>query len=411
MRSDRITKLLFDGVTLQKVGELANEDQEPLLPVPISDISVGPSGWVYLTSRLNNQIIRVKPIPSVSGTVTVSAEGEFDRRRWVASHLDSPWQHAESTGPFMPRFAPDGSSVAFIQAETGSGKLLNRANPRKSGSDKILYEGPILDYCWDSVATRLALSLPEGEACSILILDTRDGSAESIIQQGFNISPVFDSKGERLAYLKDVSGSLDLFVLDLERNTESQITGGVGNNCFPLFFGEKDELLFTSDYFSSADVIYSNRHGKDQIRLTREPGDDWGGRFNPADGKVYFLSERDNRAAMQTDDENAGLASLYSIRKDGSYLALISPEGFGVDCFSIARDSGRVVFSLWDGSTSRIMEFSPQSGSRLLTGELDHRFPGLDVSPDGSDVILVGLRDGARTLFHLGDGQKPSPVS
>jgi len=161
--------------------------------------------------RFNRRDGRFKPFLDGAsiGHVDASADGEW--LAWVTYPGAELWRsrrdgtaRLQLTGPptraFMPRWSPDGTTIAFVGSETDTHRLDVRLVSRDGGAAKILKEARIGSGYWDTCwRPDGSLLVAEGDGSGIVSIDVRTGD-EAFLEGSEGLSvPTCSTKGSVLA--------------------------------------------------------------------------------------------------------------------------------------------------------------------------------------------------------------------
>jgi len=125
--------------------------------------------------------------------------------------------------------------------------------------------------------------------------------------------PALSPDGTTLAYESTVESGLELFLLDLDTNVETQITDNEHPDWSPDWSPDGTRLAFASSREDNVDIYVLNLDTGEEFRLTTHAADD----INPSwgvDGDIYFNSNRgDAWEAYAIDPDNLVLRKLTSL--------------------------------------------------------------------------------------------------
>ncbi len=125
--------------------------------------------------------------------------------------------------------------------------------------------------------------------------------------------PALSPDGHMIVYESTAESSLELFTLDLETNTERQLTINEYADWSPWWSPDGDRIAFASSRNENVDIYVLNLASLEVFRLTTHEADD----INPSwgiDGAIYFNSNRsDTWEAYTIDPDSLVLRKLTSL--------------------------------------------------------------------------------------------------
>lgn len=323
----------------------------------VSDPQLSPDGEtvVYVVSRVrldeNDSESRLHRVPFAGGEAT-----PLTRAGRPASH---------------PRFAPDGSQLAFLSSTEG-GKTQVWLLPLGGGEARALSDlpGGVSSFAW----------APDGTALAVVSMDPDPGEPD----EGEEREPaplVID----RLQFKRDGQGYLDdrrrhLYLVDAADGSHEQRTFGPYDDGSPAFSPDGSEIAFVSvrppdgdpDATDNSDIFLIPRDAgetTEPVRLTGNPGPDRSPVFSP-DGR--WLLHTGNRKPERIWYATEHLFALDLTTDEVIHLAA------GLD-----RNLSNPRFGAGSGSVFALLE---DEGNRHLAS--------LTLSPDAApDRVIAGERD------------------
>lgn len=170
----------------------------------------------------------------------------------------------------------------------------------------------------------------------------------------------------------------------------------------PDFGATPPAFVFLSERTGQGDLYVGDVTGARFRRLTFSDAPDYGPRWVPGPGMLYFLSDRlpdagVYRMPLSADDESA---EYVAPNPAGDETPHLSPDGSRI-AYAATRDGNRDIFvARPDGTDER----------RVTRHEADDSEPRW--SPDGLSLAFVSSRDGNREIYTIGVwGGNPYNVS
>jgi TolB protein len=177
-----------------------------------------------------------------------------------------------------------------------------------------------------------------------------------------------------------------------------------GSNSAPAWSPDGSQLMFSSSMLGNPELFVTDTTGGKPKRLTFSAGGSTSPTWNPKTGQtVVFVSDR------------GGIPKLYMMNADGTNVNLLElpDKGYLIDpawspngqilAFSWRRPDGNYDIYVMDPSSQRIINLTPDSGSR-------NERPSW--APDGRHIVFESTRDGQRQIWTmLADGSQPRELT
>ena len=350
--SDGIVAVPLGGARVFEVTAIA-ADETPVPEAPLT--------WVLTDTTVGTfDLTTLSLTGNVLGStrLTVRAPGEGLEAVWdvevVAGGLElDPDAIAISRGSTR-------SLTAFFTDDTGE-QVAPAANVIWSSSDPAIVEidtdGNAIAHGFGSV--QVIANTPWGSVDTayvyvtgqVLVTSTRGGAADLYTfdigtpeeihritdQPGSETAAVYSPDGSKIAYVSDMGGNLDIFVVNSDGSNRIQLTTTVSFEDSPAWSLDGTQILYESDASGSPQVWIMNADGSDQRQLTQ--GDDANQHpvLSPDGQSVAFVSRRD------------GNADIYLMRLDGTQQSNLTqteddelmPAWMGDSSIAFVRVSGR----------------------------------------------------------------------
>jgi Tol biopolymer transport system component len=138
--------------------------------------------------------------------------------------------------------------------------------------------------------------------------DGTDPAALAGQPTGANSEPATSPDGTQIAFTSDHAGNADIWILDLEDGTSTQLTTDTSSDSAPAWSADGDTIAFQSDRSGNMDVWLMNPDGSSQAALTMNPASDSQPAWFPASRRIAFQSNR------------SGNADIWAVNADGTSL-------------------------------------------------------------------------------------------
>ena len=185
----------------------------------------------------------------------------------------------------------------------------------------------------------------------------------------------------RIAYASDRDGDTEIYVADLERGTEVQLTNNESADGDPTWSPDGRHIAYVSDRRGNYGIFLVDEDGSNDIRLTSEQYDSVAPIWSP-DGKYILYTRRVEYQYYLIDVESGEERPLtkhdYDTRK-----AVWSPDSTRVALTVVGDDTGYDQIYIVDVLTG--------TSERLTTNDLlDYNRPAW--SPDGTRIACIRYR-------------------
>jgi TolB protein len=247
----------------------------------------------------------------------------------------------------------------------------------------------------------------------------------------------------RIAYVSDVSGAKEIYVMDYDGFNPRKVTGNRTLNLSPAWSPDGKKLAYTSYREGNPDIHVVDLTTSRRWRVTTDPGLDTSPSWAPNGGLAYSASHGEGMNLYWVGEDGKGMKRLtYGLgasisptwSPNGSDLAFTSDRGGSPQIYLMQADGtnnrrltfdgdynsdpqwsprgDRIAFSCRRGGDFRICTISPDGkGLREIT-----RGPGSDESPswapDGRHLVFSSSREGKRRLFMVdAEGGNPERLT
>jgi TolB protein len=234
----------------------------------------------------------------------------------TARRLTGSWEDAGYAD-----WSPDGSQVVYnVGSESGRHLFLRNAfgeNRRQLTSEPGTEDSyPDWSPEGDQIVFARYDQLPvEADVdAEIMLLDlTGEGTIRPLNVRG--TSPTFSPDGRQIAFVSDLNGAQDIYVMDVDGDNIVQVTDDPQLNLWPAWSPDGSRLLFVSERDGNLDIYTINVDGSGQERLTDHPAPDYAPAWSPDGMRIAFDSNR------------SGVLSIYVMDTDGTDVREVTVTG------------------------------------------------------------------------------------
>jgi Tol biopolymer transport system component len=171
------------------------------------------------------------------------------------------------------------------------------------------------------------------------------------------LDPVWSPSGDRIVYETNRNGNWDLYALDMNTGTETQLTDSPGNDLNAFWADDGSKLVFQSDRDGFWQIYTMDSVTGEVKRLSDGLGDDHAPQYTSDGQTIIFRSFRDGNNSV-----------IYAMAADGSDVTRVSdPTGFAQNHASSPDDALVAYQSNLDGDND-IYVYEFETGlTRLVT--------------------------------------------
>jgi TolB protein len=185
-----------------------------------------------------------------------------------------------------PSFSPDGTTILFAnRAAEGPTSLWTVENTGKN--PKLLYAGPntIVSADWspDGNTVAFAMAVDSPDAYEIFLMNVDGTNVRRLTRglEGIGGSLDWSPDGRFLLVYAGPPGDKDIFRIDVEAQTASQLTDG-GNNAACSYSPDGQWIAFNSlRNNDQADIFIMRADGSSMRQITDNPEPDWQPQWEP----------------------------------------------------------------------------------------------------------------------------------
>ncbi len=241
-------------------------------------------------------------------------------------------------------------------------------------------------------AGKLAFSYSKngGKTSEICVSDIVFSSVRSLTKDGSDsLMPHFSPDGRKLIYTGYFrSGFMDLFIIDLNRNTRKVFASFKGSNTGGSFSpdGSKVALILTSS--GNAEVWTANASGKGFKRMTTTAATESSAGFSPDGKNIVFASDR------------RGGPQIYTMPAFGGKMRAVptNVSGYCSEPSWNPVDPSKIVFTIAQGKGFQVAvyDFNKRASEVISSGDITSGATWLN---DGRHIVCTKSRGNSRQLY------------
>lgn len=278
-----------------------------------------------------------------------------------------------------PSLSPNGDLVAFLStrdlfsidlflADARTGEVKRRLV--SASADPHFDALRFLDSAgsWSPDGRKLAFVVFEEGDNTVAILNVDNGRIEKRIEistVGAVTSPSWSPDGRTLVFSGQKGGITDLYLLDTETSAVRQITSDRYADMQPVFSPDGSRIAFSSDRGPGTDfedltydpvslAIYDVERGGIQVLQIFGDSKHINPQFSPDGQTIYFISNPEGVNDVYSYSLTDGtVRRITDVRTGVSGITEMSPA------LTVAANSGRMMFSVFENTNFNIYGFSP----------------------------------------------------
>lgn len=195
---------------------------------------------------------------------------------------------------------------------------------------------------------------------------------------------------EKIAWMSDRSGNMDIWVMDVDGSNPVQLTTDVAEDWFPDWSPGAERIVFASWRAGNSDIWVMDADGSNQTQLTTNASGDFNPVWSPDGTRIAFNSRRDG-----------GDSDIWTMDADGSNLVQLTTDVSDDRRASWSPDGSKMVFST-DRTTPNdndiwVMDADGSNKTEILA------FPNYDLdptwSPDGNKIAWSARMSGEHDIW------------
>jgi Tol biopolymer transport system component len=211
-------------------------------------------------------------------------------------------------------------------------------------------------------------------------LDPSDWTLEADPEQIFDTvwndyAPALSADGERLAFVSDREGEVDVWVTNPGAAEPVRLTQGTGQKLQPVWSPDGTILAYFSNQAGNNDIWLVPAFGGAPVQLTTSPADDINPYWSPDGSRIAFVSDRSGQSEVWVmDADGANEERLTQIGVTG-HTARWSPNGNWILFTSMSTGDREIWAVPADGGEPlRLTEFPSQDAHGLWSPQGDEVF-------------------------------------
>ena len=175
----------------------------------------------------------------------------------------------------------------------------------------------------------IALVANRDDDFDIYLIDPEGNTLSQLTDNnGADINPAWSPDGRQLAFSSDVDGDFDIYVIDLETGNSTRLTDNSWDDISPAWSPDGDQITFTSNRNANWDIYIMNANGRNPERLTTSPVFEGYASWSPDGDRLVYVRDRDaNRDIMVIDIDSGEIEALTARPTSADYNPVWSPDG------------------------------------------------------------------------------------
>lgn len=193
------------------------------------------------------------------------------------------------------------------------------------------------------------------------------GIADDLYRYFIGEPGVFRTK---IAYVRKVNGEKQIFTMDMDGKSVSQITSGGGLNLLPSFSADGSSILYTSYRYDNPDLFEIGAEGGAFKRISRRPGLNTGAKVSPDNDTIALTLSQDGNSELYLIDRRGdivkrltqswGIDTSPAWSPDGKKIAFVSSRAGNPHIYLLDIQSGDTKRLTFQGTYNQTPAFSPR---------------------------------------------------
>jgi TolB protein len=267
-------------------------------------------------------------------------------------------------------------------------------NKRYSSSRKILrkFSHTIADDIFNTITgrksvflTKIAYILKDGERRHLYIMDWDGENPARMVTKGMTISHSWSPDGKYIVYSSERNKRWDIYSLNLDNYREMVLFSSKGLNLVGSV-SHDNRVAFSSSLSGSPEIYIMNINGSSSRKITSTFGIDISPAFSSNGSRIAFVSDR------------GGTPQIYVMHADGTRLQRLTFEGNYNTSPVWSPDDRWIAFvGRKNGKNQIFMIQSDGIDLRQITQEGNNENPTF--SPDGMFLAFDSDRTGKKSIY------------
>lgn len=219
-----------------------------------------------------------------------------------------------------------------------------------------------------------------------------------------DVLPPVRTESGRIAFVSDRDGNNNVFVMNVDGNAVTRLTGHGASESFPSISPDGVDVLFDSDREGSAEIyIMRATNGGEKLRLTHNDVSDSDATWSPSGQFVAFVSARNGNDEIYIMDlegqgetnlsmnENSDRSPAWS--PDSNKIAFVSDRDGNNEIYVVDLESGDVVNLSNNPADDGNPSWSPDGDFIAFHSDRDNDYSIFVMAADGSQATRLTSQD------------------
>ncbi len=215
--------------------------------------------------------------------------------------------------------------------------------------------------------------------------------------------PVISADGLKVAFIEEVEGNFQLFVINSDGSGRLPLTSGHANHTSLSISANGGKVAFQSDSGNDRDVWVINSDGSGPVALASGPADEMDPSISGDGLWVAFISYASSYPNCPTCNNTEGDSEIFEIRTDATSLRQVTSNARDEFSPSVSSNGGKIAFQSNIPGTFEIFVINSDGTSltQLSNGSSGDMLSSPSISADGSKVAYDSNAPATQSIHDL----------
>ncbi len=218
---------------------------------------------------------------------------------------------------------------------------------------------------------------------------TTDYNGENVAQlttEGFNVMPSWSEDGKKIAFIRRVEGTFQIFTMNMDGSEQTQLTNHPAHCFAPRWSPNGKFIAFGSQKDGDTEIFVINSDGSNEVQLTNNFVDDDRPEWSPDGDQIFYGHLGLNREWH-----------LYRIDIDNRITEKFVDEDSSSP--AISPDGQHILYDAKKGKLYVVHQVDMNGKITELLSSPNYAFHSPEFSPDGTKIAFVSDEEGYNEIY------------